>query len=73
MADEKPGRHCAPAGGKEEPVARVGWDASINDLPSAAAARLAAALPDLRPDILEKFPSNELVWSELQFQQMRVY
>lgn len=73
MADEKPDRRCAPAGGKEEPVARVGWDASINDLPSAAAARLAAALPDLRPDILDKCPSNEVVQLELQLRQMRVY
>lgn len=62
MAEEKPDRHCALAGGKEEPVARVGWDAAIKDLPSAAAARLAAALPDLRPDILINCPSPELVW-----------
>lgn len=52
MAGEKPDRHSTPVGGKEEPVTRVGCDAPVDDLPSAAAARLAAALPDLRPDML---------------------
>jgi hypothetical protein len=61
VADERPGRHRTPAGGKEEPLARVGCDAPMDDLPSAAAARLAAALPDLRPDILRNSPSPELV------------
>lgn len=60
-AGKRPDRRCALAGGKEEPVARVGWDAPINDLPSAAAARLAAALPDLRPDILTTWSSLELM------------
>lgn len=71
-ANEKPDRHCALAGGKEEPVARVGWDAPINDLPSAAAARLAAALPDLRPDILIDWPNPRLVRLGLQRRQVKV-
>lgn len=40
------------------------------DLPSAAAARLAAALPDLRPDILMNYPSPETVQPKLQLRQM---
>lgn len=61
MVDEKPDGHGTPAGGKEEPVARAGCDAPIDDLPSAAAARLAAALPDLRPDMLINEPSPGLL------------
>lgn len=65
MADEKRDRHCALADRKEEPVARVSRDAPFKNLPSAAAARLAAALPDLRPDMPRDGPSPELVRVDL--------
>lgn len=42
-------------------------------LPSAAAARLAAALPDLRPDILTDWLTPELERLGLQLRQVGVY